>query len=63
VDPKPKEAKKFLNLKAYETIPLLSGFRRYMSVDVLHGCKSNKYEVIMKKETGKKRDKMLFENA
>jgi hypothetical protein len=34
-----------------------------MSVDVLHESKSNKYEVIMKKEPTKMRGKMLFENA
>ena len=40
---KVKENKKFLNSKAYEKIPLLSGFRRYMSVDFLHEPKKNKY--------------------
>jgi hypothetical protein len=60
VETKPKENRRFLNSRGYESIPLLSGFRRYMSVDVLHESKSNKYEVIIKRESGKTIDKLLF---
>ena len=63
VEPKPKENRRFLNSRGYESIPLLSGFRRYMSVDVLHESKNNKYEVIIKRESGKTRKKLPFENA
>ena len=49
VNQRPGSNKKYSNLKAYNSIPLLNNIKRYLTIDVMRETKNNKYELIIKK--------------
>lgn len=69
VSQKPGFNKKYSNLKAFHSIPLLNNVKRYLSIDVVRETKNNKYQLIVKKspekrfsEHQKPASKSLFQN-
>lgn len=53
VNQKPGFNKKYSNLKAFHSIPLLNNIKRYLSIDVVRETKNNKYQLIVKKSPEK----------
>lgn len=68
VSQRPGFDKKFTNIKAFHSIPLLNNIKRYLSIDVVRETKNNKYQLIVKKSPEKhfsehhKPIKTLFQN-